>query len=158
MLKNVTPRGSDAASCDRQTILHLKRASGGDGDLGGPKVTVVALPWKGASAALQRPELKPGCSLCSKHKCCGLKEWKLGSSRGFGGLSPPARQPMALGSSMVSAHHGLGFSSLSFSCLSCLGSVRANTEKENICNSRDVKLSELAFTTDTERYSPKFNS
>lgn len=118
---------------------------------GGPKVTVVALPWRGASSeAVHGPELKPGCCLCSKHRCRGLKEWKSGSSRGFGGISPSARQPMALESHVHLAHHGLGFS-----CLSLLESIRANTEKENICNSRDVKLS---FTTDTETCFPKFNS
>lgn len=124
--------------------------------MGGPKVSVMPLPWKGASsAAMPRPEL---LLVQETQVFCVLKEWKLGSSRGFAGISPPARQPMALGSSMLSAHHGLGFSSLSFSSLSFLGSIRADAEKDNICNSRDVKLSELSFTTDTEMYFPKFNS
>lgn len=67
--------------------------------------------------------------LCNKNPCHGVKEWqKPGSSIGLGGISPPARQPVALGGNVLSAHHSFVLSSLTF-CLPTLGSVGANSEK-----------------------------
>lgn len=40
------------------------------------------------------------------------KEWKPGNSSGLGGISPPPRQPMALGGNTLPAHHGFILPSL----------------------------------------------
>lgn len=159
--KNVTPSGFDAASCHRRSTLHLKRTGYGRSSWLGRnrRITLVTSPLRRASSeTLRKPELKSGYCLCNKHVCCGLKEWKPGSSSGFCGISPPARQPMALGGKMLSARRSFVFSSLTLSRLPFPWSVRANAEKEGIHNSGDVKFSELSFSTDTEMYFSKFNS
>lgn len=161
MQQNVTPGAFDAASCHRRSTLHLKmtgyrRSSWLGRNL---RITLMTLPLRGSSSeTVQEPELKSGYYLCNKHTCHGLKEWKPGSSGGFSGISPPARQPTALGGNVLSAHRSFVFSSLTFSCLPFLWSARANAEKEGICNSGDVKFSELSFYIDTEMYFHTFNS
>lgn len=161
MQQNVTPNGFDAASCHRQSTLHGKMTGYGRSSWlrRNLRITLMTSPLRRASSGtVQEPELKSGYHLCNKHMCCGLKEWKLGSSNGFREISPPTRQLMALGGKVLSARYSFVFSSLTFSCLPFLWSVRANIEKEGIHNSGDVKFSELSFSTDTEMYFPKFNS
>lgn len=152
------PAGLMQPAVTGEALLHLKmtdyeRSSWLSRSL---RTTLITLYLRGASSDwVQEPELKSGYYLCNKHTCHGLKGWKPGSSGGFGGISPPASQHTALGGNMLLAPHSSVFSSLTFSCFLFL---RANAKKEGICNSGDVKFSELSFSTDTEIEFPKFNS
>lgn len=131
----------DAASCHRRSTLHLKMTGyrRSSSLRRNPRITLTTLPLRGASSeTAQEPEMKSGRYLCDKHTGHGLKKWKPGSSSGFGGISPPAKQPPALGGNVLSAHLNFVFSSPTFSCLPFLWSVRADAEKEGICNSGDV--------------------
>lgn len=113
MQQNVTPSSFAAASCHRQSNLCLKLHWVGtlweellaQEEPENHRFTQQLYIWESSFI----PSAWTGSNLRllvqQKHMSWS-KEWKPGNSSGFGGISPPAGQPMALGgNTIVSSFH-----------------------------------------------------